>query len=202
MVGDEAEGFVLTGYFYDQLARFEHGDTGLKDAFPNWLHDIDVDKVKKQAGSNSVRLQRRARCHTGHKPRNPYPRSTKPNGHWPAETQPEPCNSRKRRSQPTKTPGRCYFVLGQRSFARWQHARRQRRFREGRSGRQGSAHRGLVAHLSWAYFRFAGRSRRCRRAVQGSTHRAAISPRMPRRPPKKGLQSPYEPPEAPQPPKS
>ena len=47
---DEAEGFVLTGYFYDQLKLFEKGSTGLKDAFPDWLHDIDVDKVRKQAG--------------------------------------------------------------------------------------------------------------------------------------------------------
>ena len=47
----EADGFVLTGYFYDQLRTFEHGDIGLKDAFPNWLHDIDVAKVKNQAAS-------------------------------------------------------------------------------------------------------------------------------------------------------
>src|SRR5215469_13084975 len=46
---DESEGFVLTGYFYDQLKTFEKGTTGLKDAFPDWLHDIDVDKVRKQA---------------------------------------------------------------------------------------------------------------------------------------------------------
>jgi len=46
---DEEEGFVLTGYFYDQLKVFERGDTGLKDAFPNWLHDIDVDRIRKQA---------------------------------------------------------------------------------------------------------------------------------------------------------
>ena len=48
---DEAEGFVLTGIFYDELKAFEHGTTGLKDAFPDWLHDIDVDKISKQAGS-------------------------------------------------------------------------------------------------------------------------------------------------------
>jgi len=47
--GDESEGFVLTGYFYDQLKIFEKGTTGLKDAFPDWLHDIDVDKIRKQA---------------------------------------------------------------------------------------------------------------------------------------------------------
>lgn len=46
---DEAEGFVLTDYFYDQLKTFERGSTGLKDAFPDWLHNIDVDKVRKQA---------------------------------------------------------------------------------------------------------------------------------------------------------
>ncbi len=47
---DEAEGFVLTRYFYDQLKDFEKESIGLKDAFPNWLHDIEVDKVAKQAG--------------------------------------------------------------------------------------------------------------------------------------------------------
>jgi tetratricopeptide (TPR) repeat protein len=51
MVGrDESEGFVLTEYFYDQLKNFEKGTTGLKDAFPDWLHDIDVEKIRKQAG--------------------------------------------------------------------------------------------------------------------------------------------------------
>jgi tetratricopeptide (TPR) repeat protein len=47
---DEAEGYVLTGYFYDQLKVFEKESIGLKDAFPNWLHDLDVDRVAKQAG--------------------------------------------------------------------------------------------------------------------------------------------------------
>jgi tetratricopeptide (TPR) repeat protein len=51
VTADEAEGLVLTGYFYDQLRTFEHGDIGLKDAFPNWLHDVDVEKIKRQAGS-------------------------------------------------------------------------------------------------------------------------------------------------------
>jgi tetratricopeptide (TPR) repeat protein len=45
----QAEGFVLTGYFYDQLKTFEKESTGLKDSFPDWLHNVDVDKVKKQA---------------------------------------------------------------------------------------------------------------------------------------------------------
>ncbi len=46
---DEAEGFVLTGYFYDQLHQFDKSDVGLQDAFPNWLHDIDVQQQKKRA---------------------------------------------------------------------------------------------------------------------------------------------------------
>ncbi len=46
---DEAEGFILTGYFYDQLRDFEKENTGLQDAFPDWLHNIDVDHEKKRA---------------------------------------------------------------------------------------------------------------------------------------------------------
>jgi tetratricopeptide (TPR) repeat protein len=46
---DEAEGFVLTGYFFDQLRDFSKGNTGLQDAFPNWLHNIDVLQEKKRA---------------------------------------------------------------------------------------------------------------------------------------------------------
>jgi len=46
---DEAEGFVLTGYFYDQLRDFEKGGTGLQDAFPDWLHNMDVLHEKKRA---------------------------------------------------------------------------------------------------------------------------------------------------------
>jgi tetratricopeptide (TPR) repeat protein len=46
---DEAEGFVLTEYFYEQLKQYEKANTGLKDAFPDWLHDLDVAKIRKQA---------------------------------------------------------------------------------------------------------------------------------------------------------
>jgi tetratricopeptide (TPR) repeat protein len=45
----EAEGFVFTSYFYDQLKGFEKENTGLQTAFPDWLHDMDVDKIRKQA---------------------------------------------------------------------------------------------------------------------------------------------------------
>ena len=47
---DEAQGFLLTGYFYNQLRDFEKGGTGLQTAFPDWLHGIDVDREKKRAG--------------------------------------------------------------------------------------------------------------------------------------------------------
>lgn len=47
---DESEGFVLTGYLYNQLKVFEKESEGLKDAFPDWLHDIDVDGIRKKAG--------------------------------------------------------------------------------------------------------------------------------------------------------
>ena len=47
---DESEGFVLTGYFYDQLKVFERGDVGVKEAFPDWLHDLNVEKIAKHAG--------------------------------------------------------------------------------------------------------------------------------------------------------
>jgi len=47
---DQAEGFVLTGYFYNQLRDFEKGPTGLQSAFPEWLHNMDVDHERKLAG--------------------------------------------------------------------------------------------------------------------------------------------------------
>jgi tetratricopeptide (TPR) repeat protein len=46
---DEAEGFVLTDYFYDQLRGFEKGGTGLQYAFPDWLHNLDVSSARKHA---------------------------------------------------------------------------------------------------------------------------------------------------------
>jgi hypothetical protein len=43
------EGFVLTHYFYDALATFERESTGMKDAYGDLLHDIDVDRERKRA---------------------------------------------------------------------------------------------------------------------------------------------------------
>ncbi len=54
---DEAEGFVLTEYFYQQLRDFEKGPTGLQTAFPDWLHNMDVAQEKKRASEISFAAQ-------------------------------------------------------------------------------------------------------------------------------------------------
>ena len=46
---DQEEGFVLTGYFYEQLRGFEKESNGLQAAFPDWLHNMDVDHEMKLA---------------------------------------------------------------------------------------------------------------------------------------------------------
>lgn len=43
------EGFVLTRYFYEALAKFEKESTGMKDDYGNLLYNIDVSKEKKRA---------------------------------------------------------------------------------------------------------------------------------------------------------
>lgn len=45
----ESEGFIFTSYFYQQLPAFEKSETGLKDTFPDWLHNLDVGEVKRHA---------------------------------------------------------------------------------------------------------------------------------------------------------
>jgi tetratricopeptide (TPR) repeat protein len=44
-----AEEFVLTRYFYDALANFEKESTGMKDAYGDLLHNIDLDRESKHA---------------------------------------------------------------------------------------------------------------------------------------------------------
>ena len=44
-----SEGFVLTRYFYEQLAKFEAEPTGLRDALPDWLYNLDVGRESKRA---------------------------------------------------------------------------------------------------------------------------------------------------------
>jgi tetratricopeptide (TPR) repeat protein len=54
---DEAQGFALTGYFYNQLRDFEKGGAGLQSAFPDWLHAIDVGREKKHASQIAFAAQ-------------------------------------------------------------------------------------------------------------------------------------------------
>ena len=43
------EGFVLTRYFYEQLVGFDKSSVGLKDAYGDWLHFLDVNRETKRA---------------------------------------------------------------------------------------------------------------------------------------------------------
>jgi hypothetical protein len=44
-------GFILTQYFYDELAKFEKGPTGFRDAYNDLLNGIDVRAESKRAGN-------------------------------------------------------------------------------------------------------------------------------------------------------
>jgi tetratricopeptide (TPR) repeat protein len=44
-----AEGYILTRYFYDALAKFEKDPVGLRDAYPDLLYGIDVGREMKRA---------------------------------------------------------------------------------------------------------------------------------------------------------
>jgi tetratricopeptide (TPR) repeat protein len=44
------QGFILTEYFYNALAKFEHGPTGFRDAYGDMLNAIDVRGEAKRAG--------------------------------------------------------------------------------------------------------------------------------------------------------
>lgn len=45
----EKQGYILTGYFYDALVKFEKDPAGLKAAFEDMLGKIDVHKEQKEA---------------------------------------------------------------------------------------------------------------------------------------------------------
>ncbi len=54
---DEAEGYILTGAFYNDLKVFEKDNIGLQDAFPNFLHNLDLDSEKKLASETQFASQ-------------------------------------------------------------------------------------------------------------------------------------------------
>jgi len=43
------QGYILTRYFYDALARFEKDSTGFRNAYANMIAEIDVSREKKAA---------------------------------------------------------------------------------------------------------------------------------------------------------
>lgn len=45
----EREGFILTLYFYDALKEFEQSPEGLREAYPDWLSNVDVGAERKHA---------------------------------------------------------------------------------------------------------------------------------------------------------
>ncbi len=45
------QGFILTAYFYDALAKFEKGPTGFKDTYSELLNGIDVRTERKRANN-------------------------------------------------------------------------------------------------------------------------------------------------------
>lgn len=46
---DDKEGFVLTRYFYDALARFEKDPAGMRNAYPDMVGQIEIGKEMKRA---------------------------------------------------------------------------------------------------------------------------------------------------------
>jgi len=54
---DQEEGYVLTEVFYNDLKAFERDDRGLQDAFPDFLHSIDLDDQEKRAGQTQFATQ-------------------------------------------------------------------------------------------------------------------------------------------------
>jgi tetratricopeptide (TPR) repeat protein len=44
-----AEGYILTRYFYEALMKFEQEPVGLRDAYPDWLHFLNVEREKERA---------------------------------------------------------------------------------------------------------------------------------------------------------
>jgi tetratricopeptide (TPR) repeat protein len=51
------EGFVLTQHFYEQLVEFEKTPQSLRNAYPDFLYNIDLDREKKRARKVSFRRQ-------------------------------------------------------------------------------------------------------------------------------------------------
>ncbi len=51
------EGFILTRYFFEALRDFERSPEGMRNAYPNLLHNIFVDRERKRAEETEFALQ-------------------------------------------------------------------------------------------------------------------------------------------------
>ena len=51
VAASEAQGFILTRYFYDALTGFEKDEAGLRSVYGDMLSRIDVGKESKHAGT-------------------------------------------------------------------------------------------------------------------------------------------------------
>jgi tetratricopeptide (TPR) repeat protein len=51
VAASEAQGFILTRYFYDALTGFEKDEAGLRSVYSDMLSHIDVSKENKRAGT-------------------------------------------------------------------------------------------------------------------------------------------------------
>jgi tetratricopeptide (TPR) repeat protein len=200
VTADEAEGFVLTGYFYDQLRTFERGNTGLKDAFPDWLHDIEVDKIKKQAGD--IQFASSAAPDviqvTTQKPVQKIDQAER------ALASGNPAGAVELAQQAlaaNEDPGRCYFVLasaasldGNMQDAKDDFVKAAAAAKDPRIAAWSHIYLGRILDLQDD------------REAAVEQYKAALTvtdiSADARTAAEKGVQSPYEPPEAPQPPKS
>jgi hypothetical protein len=72
LMEDDRQGYILTRYFYNALAKFEQNPVGLRNAYEGMLADIDVNKESKRASQikfaeeATPEILRQARPHPEH----------------------------------------------------------------------------------------------------------------------------------------
>jgi tetratricopeptide (TPR) repeat protein len=109
---DEAQGFILTHYFYEQLRDFEKAGTGLQTAFPDWLHAIDVDGEKKRARNTAFAAEAEPEVMQATKRTPPAPKKIDLAERALASGNPAEAGKLAQESlQANEDPSRAYFVL-------------------------------------------------------------------------------------------
>ena len=198
---DMREGFILTRYFYDQLAEFEKTSIGLRDAYPDWLYYLNVDREKKHA--SEIQFASKAAPEVVH-----ASKGAKPQLLVAAEKQLEAGDlqnaqklAQQALDQKEGDPGRAFFILA-----------RAATMNRDMAGARNYFERTLqVAHepgvVAWSHI-YLGRifDLQEERDAAVDHYRAALA--VSDAPPEikvaaqRGLQSPYEPPAPPQPPQN